>query len=191
MGVIIDDQLNWKLHISYISKKIAKATGIISIARRVFDIATLKQLYYSFVYPYLIFGNIVWGKSGDTALWPIFRQQKRIIRMINNVRARNSSSPFFREMEILKLPDLHILVVGIFMHKYKNNKLPEIFSNFFTENSEHHSHATRGANRLRPPKSKLKIANNFVKKTGVSLWNKLETNENFTSNSGIITFKKF
>jgi hypothetical protein len=51
LGVVIDDQINWKQHILYTSKKTAKAIGIISIARRVFNKATLKQLYYSFVYP--------------------------------------------------------------------------------------------------------------------------------------------
>ena len=112
--------------------------------------------------------------------------------MINNVRARCSSTPFFREMEILKLSEIHILVVGIFifMHKFKHNTLPDIFSNFFTENSDHHSHATRGASRLRPPKYKFKIANNFIKKTGVNMWNKLEMNASFNTNLCIATFKK-
>jgi hypothetical protein len=191
LGVVIDDQLKWKEHINYITKKVAKATGIISIARRVFDKQTLKQLYYTFVYPYLIFGNIVWGKSGDTTIWPLFRLQKRIIRMINNVNSRISSSPFFKEMNILKLPDLHILVVGVFMHKYKNNKLPRIVDNIFTENNQYHTHSTRGASRLRPPRSKLKIATKFVKNTGVRLWNKLEINENFNINTSITTFKKY
>jgi hypothetical protein len=93
-------------------------------------------------------------------------------------------------MHILKLPEIHILVVGTFMHKFKHSTLPEIFSNFFSENSEHHSHATRGATRLRPPKCKSKIANNFVKKTGVNIWNKLEMNASFNTNLCIATFKK-
>ena len=110
--------------------------------------------------------------------------------MINNVTSRNRSTPYFNEMEILKLPDIHILVVGIFMHKFKSDKLPEIFSNFFSRNSEHHEYATRGATKLRPPKAKLKIAQHFVKRTGVSLWNKLESTENFNLNLSICTFKK-
>ena len=66
LGVVIDDQLNWKQHILYTSKKIAKAIGVISIARRVFNKITLTNLYYAFVYPYLIYGNIVWGKAGKS-----------------------------------------------------------------------------------------------------------------------------
>jgi hypothetical protein len=43
LGVIIDDQLYWKHHILYTSKKIAKAIGIISIARRVFNKTNLNN----------------------------------------------------------------------------------------------------------------------------------------------------
>ena len=112
----------------YTSKKIAKAIGIISIARRVFNRTTLQQLYYAFVYPYLIFGNIIWGKAGDTILWPI--------------RPRTSTSYFFKEMEILKLQDIHTLVVGLFMFKYKTDNLLNIFHDFFKENNEFHSYPT-------------------------------------------------
>jgi hypothetical protein len=93
-------------------------------------------------------------------------------------------------MEILKLPDIHILVIGVFMHKYKNNILPEIFKDFFVENRLFHEHSTRGANRMRPPKAKLKITRNFVRNTGATLWNKLEATANFKLNSSIATFKK-
>ena len=147
-------------------------------------------MYYSFVYPYLIFGNIVWGKAGNTILWPIYRAQKLAIRMINNARARSRSTPYFEEMEILKLSDIHILVIGIFMHKLINNKLPQIFSNFFTENSDHHTHDTRAGSCFRPPKARLKIANNFVKKSGAILWNKLCSCPDFIIHKNVNTFKK-
>jgi hypothetical protein len=89
------------------------------------------------------------------------RLQKIIIRMINNIRSRTSTSFYFKEMDILKLPDIHTLVVGLFMFKYKTNNLPNIFKHFLRENNEFHSYPTRGANRLRPPKTKTKIAQNW------------------------------
>jgi hypothetical protein len=188
LGVIIDDQLNWKHHITYTSKKIAKAIGIISIARRVFNKKTLVNLYYAFVYPYLIYGNVVWGKAGKTILWPIFRLQKIIIRMINNISSRTRSTPFFTQLRILKLEEIHTLLIGIFMFKYKTKSLPNIFDNFFNENNMFHNYPTRGANRLRAPKLKLKIAQNYIKKTGADLWNLLEPHIN--THFGLITFKK-
>ena len=51
LGVIIDNRLNWKDHITYISGKFSKGSGIILKARKHLDKDALKTLYYSFVYP--------------------------------------------------------------------------------------------------------------------------------------------
>ena len=34
LGIVVDNSLSWKLHLDYISKKIAKSVGIISRARQ-------------------------------------------------------------------------------------------------------------------------------------------------------------
>jgi hypothetical protein len=60
VGVIVDQELNWKKHIIYTSKKIAKAIGILTKTKQILNRNTLIQLYYSFVYPYLIYGNLIW-----------------------------------------------------------------------------------------------------------------------------------
>jgi hypothetical protein len=55
IGVILDNNLNWKQHITHISNKIAKSIGIISIARKTLNQKTLIQLYFSLIYPYLTY----------------------------------------------------------------------------------------------------------------------------------------
>jgi hypothetical protein len=59
------------------------------------------------------------------------------------------------------------------MYKYKKGQLPQTFDDFYTENNEYHRYPTRGANQLRIPLAKSKIASTFVRKTGVALWNSL------------------
>ena len=66
------------------------------------------------------------------------------------------------------------------MYKYKTKSLPEIFKTFFTKNREIHNYPTRAATNLRPPTIKTKIASNFVRKTGTSLWNLIEGKLNTT-----------
>ena len=77
LGLVLDNSLNWKIHTAQISSKIAKSVGIISRARQLLNAKILKQLYYSFLYPYLTYCIIIWGSSSDITLWPIFRIQKR------------------------------------------------------------------------------------------------------------------
>ena len=52
LGVIINNQLNWKNHLDHICTKVSKNIGIIPKAMRVFDKRTLLSLYYSLIYPY-------------------------------------------------------------------------------------------------------------------------------------------
>ena len=50
--------------------------------------------------------------------------EKITIRMINNITIRTSTTKYFTKMEILKLNDIHKLVIGLFMYNYKKNGFP-------------------------------------------------------------------
>jgi hypothetical protein len=171
LGVILDNGLTWKQHILYISKKVSKSVGILSRARKFLNKKTLTQLYFSFLYPYLTYCNIIWGNAPDYILWPIFRAQKRAIRIINNIGYRNSTRNAFKELRILRLPDIYTFVVIIFVYKYKNDLLPPPFNGFYITHNQIHRYQTRNANQLRLPLTKTKMATSFIKRTGVNIWN--------------------
>ena len=107
LGLILDDSLSWKPHTNYVSKKIAKAIGIIARARKVLTGATLLQLYYSFMYPYIAYCNLAWGSAPNTTLWPIFRLQKMALRLIANTKTKTSTLPFCKSKCILRLPEIY------------------------------------------------------------------------------------
>ena len=62
LGIIIDNKLNWSDHINYIKNKISKSLGIIYKIRSFLNRITLRNLYHTFVFPYLIYGVEVWGE---------------------------------------------------------------------------------------------------------------------------------
>ena len=115
LGVMLDCNLSWKQHISYISNKIAKSVGIISIARKTLSQKTLIQLYFSFIYPYLTYCLIIWGNSSSSTLWPAFRLQKIALRQIANLKFRESSIPFCKLHKILRLPEIYTHTAATFM----------------------------------------------------------------------------
>ena len=62
LGVMIDQNLNWKQHILHVKKKVSRGLGTIRKARKYLNYESLRTLYHSFVYPYLdycieVFGN--------------------------------------------------------------------------------------------------------------------------------------
>ena len=52
LGVILDENLNWKSKISHIANKVAKSIGIISRCSFFLPKTSLRMLYYSLIYPY-------------------------------------------------------------------------------------------------------------------------------------------
>ena len=62
LGIIIDSNLNWKNHVHQNSVKVSKCIGILSKLRYYLDRTILKQLYYAFLYLYLTYGLVAWGK---------------------------------------------------------------------------------------------------------------------------------
>ena len=124
LGIYLDSELNWKKHINYISTKIAKSIGIISRANQILGTKYLLQLYYSFIFPYLIYCNVIWGNASASTIWTIFRLQKIAIRIITNTKRGNSSKTHCIELRILRVPEIYIYSTTIFIYKYMNQMMP-------------------------------------------------------------------
>jgi hypothetical protein len=130
IGIILDAGLTWKHHIVYVTQKIAKTIGILNRARKSLNAVSLRQLYFSFLFPYLSYANIIWGNAAQCHLQPVFILQKRAIRNIHNIRRRESTKPNFHKLQLLRLPEIYKYSVLIFLYKYKNGLLPPPFANF-------------------------------------------------------------
>ena len=66
--IIIDNKLDTSDHILYIKHKISKSIGIINKTRNLLDKNTLRNIYFTFIYPYLIYCIEIWGNTNDTHL---------------------------------------------------------------------------------------------------------------------------
>ncbi len=52
------------------------------------------------------------------------------------------TDPIFKDLNILKLHDIYLLQLGIFMYKYQNNLLPINFANSFLRTDQVHHYNT-------------------------------------------------
>ena len=171
VGILVDNELNWKKHINDTSKKIAKAIGILSKTKQFLNQKTMLQMYYSFIHPYLIYGNVIWGNAPASSLWPIFKLQKIAIRIITNTPRGNSTQPQFKPLRLLRLPDIYTYNTIIFMYKFSHKMMPPSLDSLFIKNKDIHQHNTRGASKLRTPKIRTNMAEKCITTTGVKLWN--------------------
>ena len=53
----------WHEHILHVKHKIARSVGILYKIRHYLNKETLLKMYYTFVFPYLIYGAEIWGSA--------------------------------------------------------------------------------------------------------------------------------
>ena len=159
MGVLIDEHLTWKKHITVIENKVSKNLGILYGARRVLDSTALKNLYFSFIHSYLNYGNIVWASTSRTKLKKLTSKQKQALRIVYN-----------------EYTDIKEIMVGMkvlnFMFRIKTNTAPCIFEKQYTEIQ--HRYSTRFSKNSFVESQLVYSQTKFsVSSRGPRLWNKL------------------
>ena len=77
--------------------------------------------------PYLNYGILAWGNCNKTLIDKLFIIQKRAIRVVNRVGYLSHTNYLFQKNKILKINDLFLYHVGIFMFRLSLNNLPEVF----------------------------------------------------------------
>jgi len=131
LGICLDSSLSWKPHVNMISTKIAKVNGILSKLKHFVPTSVLLNIYNSLLLPHLNYGILLWHKSSTR----LFTLQKKAIRAITCSKFNAHTSNLFRELNLLKLDDLHRLKLLKFIYKLENSLLPNYFSaNIFVKN---------------------------------------------------------
>lgn len=190
LGVIIDNKFKWSAHINYISTKISKGIGILIKVRKIFDESTLLSLYNSLILPYISYCIQVWGSAYETHLRHLMTLQNKIVRIISGVPPRTNTDMLYEKLDILSVKRLFTYNVAMFMYKYDNDMLPELFTNSFTPVSSIHPHETRQAtsDHLYIMFQGSNRGQKQLKYIGPHLWNYLI--ENMNPNCSIGLFKK-
>ena len=171
LGVYIDENLSWYAHINYISGKISRVIGVLKKAKRYLNNNTLHLLYYTFIYPYLGYCNIIWGNTYSTYLSKLQILQKKIVRLIANLSYRAHTSISFKKLRILKCRNIHNYQTGIFIYKHKNNEFPPLFDYLF--NTTTHGYNTRISNQYVAHRFKIELTRRSLRHEGIILWNEI------------------
>ena len=188
LGVIIDDSLNWAPHIDYIKSKISKTIGILYKARTRLYTDSLKTLYTAMVYPYLSYCVTIWGYTYKKYINKLYIIQKKILRLITFSEYRAHSKPLFLELKLLNIYQIYTYFTCIFVFKYYQILLPDIFKNVFEINANVHNYNTRNSQNLRSQFVETKICSFSVSVQGPSQWNKL--NDHLKQLKTLPQFKK-
>ena len=141
LGVIIDYKLSGYIYIQHIKSKVAKGIGIISKSKKYLNKSCLRTLYYSFIYPYLIYCIEVWGLATQSRLNSLVTLQKKAIIIISQAGYRDHTAPLFKKLHLLNMTYIYLYQIGIFMFKFHHNLLSSTFNDMFEINANVHSYS--------------------------------------------------
>ena len=183
LGLIIDNTLSWKNHITEITPKLNKACYVIRTLTFLKSPELLRMVYFSYFHSIMSYGIIFWGNSHHSV--NIFKIQKRIIRIITNSNRYDTCRPLFKQLRILPLPSQYIFSILIFV--VTNKKL-------FQLNSQVHNIHTRYNDNLHLLSTGLTLVQKGVAYSGCKIYNHLPSQIKKNSNNValyITTLKKF
>ena len=85
-----------------------------------------KQLYYAYVYSKIIYGIEVCGNIKSYQLNQLQVLQNRISKILYNKDWWTNTEDLHKEIAVLKIKDITKLCKLKFVHKWKNNEIPDI-----------------------------------------------------------------
>ena len=92
-----------------VTKKVSKNIGVIARIKHCLPPQTLLNLYYTLIFPYFSYCNIIWGSNYKTYLKNLFTVQERAIRLIYDLPRYSSSKASFRKLNLLILENINKL----------------------------------------------------------------------------------
>ena len=170
LGIYLDENLNWKKHISVLSSKLRRANGALSKLRHFTTPEILRSVYYSIFNSHLNYGSQIWGQKQNYITNRVFTLQKSALRIMNKEPRDAHSSPLFHNTRILKVFDKIQCQNVLLLHKVINKKVPQSICQSFTLMS--HSHNTRINNPLIVPYSNTDSYGAYsIRNQCITAWN--------------------
>ena len=177
LGLLLDENLSWKYHLSVISKKLSRTCGIFFNIRHLLPTNVLVSLYNSLFSSFLQYGIIVWGLTYEVHTKPINLLQKKVVRAIAFKNLSSPSIPLFSDVKILQVYDLLNLKLLSFVYESLNKTSPVCFQNLFDSLTSVHRYNTRQASKgdiFMTQKSTLQYGLRSIRYSGAKSWNEIQ-----------------
>ena len=170
--MITDNKLSWKDHISFVCRKVARGIGVLIKARKVLRGESLKCLYCSFIYLFMIYCNQVWGSTYKTNIEPLFILQKRVVRIILGVHPRSPSEPLFTTLKFLNRENIVKYLIGRLVYRIYHREL-RVLHCLYKTNSDIHVHNTRQKCHYHMPLCRTNLGKCGLRYVGASVRNNI------------------
>ena len=131
LGVIVDEHLSWNDQIQSIVSKSSKGIGMIRRIKKFVPQSTLLKVYNAIVLSHFDYCSLVWDNCSDYLLNKLQKLQNRAARVITGRTYETRSKDVLKELNWQPLSERLNRNKCIFMHKIKNNVMPQSVIDMF------------------------------------------------------------
>lgn len=171
LGIIVDERLSFAEHVESVCSKISRAVGALRRVSSLVPVTLMRTLYFTLIYPHLIYGVVVWGNCGVTSICRVKSLHRRAVRLLPCERGGcpfsfNNIFDFeqlYQYFSLIKL--FRILKLG--EHRYFFDRIADFQTS--------HLYPTRfkTEEKINPPIYRKTKCNSFFLTQSVKFWNKL------------------
>jgi hypothetical protein len=133
LGLHIDENLDWTVHIKNVVKKIAKGSYLLWRHKNL-SVITKKLLYECFVRCHLLYCLTVWGSTHQSKLKPLVSILKKSWRHISPQKQHTITR--LKNTNILKLEDELAVQESKFVWRWEKSKLPKTLQQLILEKND-------------------------------------------------------
>lgn len=124
LGVILQSNLSWDLHIQSVKRKVAPAIGILFKLKNKLDVRTKLVIYQSLIHSHFSYMAVAYAHNKNSnSLRSLQRLQNKALKIVYNLPIRHSTVALFRDVcsDILPLAGLNQYQILIYVFKCINN----------------------------------------------------------------------
>ena len=188
LGIIIDDKLTWKSHISHLQAKVSCAIGLIYRIRYKLTKQSITLIYNALIASHLSYCNIIWGATYQSTLNNLYILQKKALKIGFKLSKFTSDNDVFNHANVKSIYYINKLQTVSFVYSTINNNLPLNYKNYFLLQENSQPYNLRSNLNLQTQRAKTNNRKFSLRHRGPELWNKIPIE--IRSSASLLIFQK-
>ena len=174
LGVFLDCNLSWNIHIDKLCKKIASGIGALKRIRPFVPYYTLLSIYKSLLQPHFDYCSVVWGNCSKTLSSKLQKLQNRAARILTYSSFDANADTLIEKLGWKKVNSQRQMHKAIMVYKSLNGLAPQYLRDKFVHRNNISNYSLRDAeNKLAIPLPRTNYMRNSFSYSGAVLSNSL------------------
>lgn len=170
LGVTLDEDFTWKLHISNVNRLVAKNLHLLKKLKLYVDRNALKSFFTAHCLSHINYASTLWSYAPQAHLKRLLSLHKRAIKLINSQNIQVALQPF-NTLDILSLHNQFLYNTAILTFKVRHSLAPSYLQDLLNEAPNRYN----SMNYILP-RTRVDLYKTSFSFSGPSVWNSLPLN---------------